>query len=73
MLRILLNGASLETGRTRMAGDAGDVVRPGSPPWQLVMFGVVVTALGPFLRHRLGSRVGTAGHIPEKREGPAPS
>ncbi len=62
MLKILL-----------MAGDAGHLVRLGSPPWPLVMFGVVATALGLFLWHRRESRVGTAGRIPEKREGPAPS
>ncbi len=52
------NGLYLAAGLPQSIGDAGDLLRHGAPPWQLVTFGVLATALGLWLWHTLGPRGG---------------
>lgn len=70
---LIANGAYLGTGWTLMAGDAGDLVRLGSQPWRLVVFGVVTAGVGLYLWHGLGRRTGSAGRTSEQGDGMAPS
>lgn len=52
------NGAYLGVGAISGAGDAGDLVRYGSPAWILVAFGAIATPLGLALWHGLGPYFG---------------
>jgi hypothetical protein len=53
-LCLVANGVYLGVGWTTRAGDAGDLVRLGTPVWVLVSFGVVATGAGLLLWHRCG-------------------
>ena len=53
---LVANGAYLGVGWIDRVGDAGDLLRRGTPPWVLVVFGLVTTGAGLFLWHRLGQR-----------------
>jgi hypothetical protein len=50
----IANGAYLGVGWIYRAGDAGELVRLGTPVYVLVAFGTVSTAAGLFLWHLLG-------------------
>jgi len=48
----IANGAYLGVGWIWHAGDAGDLLRLGTPPWLLMLFGVAATTAGLALWHR---------------------
>ena len=50
---LVANGAYLGVGWVDRAGDAGDLVRRGTPVWCLILFGVATVAMGLWLWHRL--------------------
>ena len=51
---LIANGAYLGVGWLTRAGDAGDLVDLGNPPWVLVAFGFTTVTAGLYLWHRLG-------------------
>lgn len=55
---LIANGAYLGAGSFIRAGDAGDLIRYGSPHWLLVVFGVVSAPLGLYLWNGLGKHFG---------------
>jgi hypothetical protein len=54
---LVANGAYLGAGWTMRAGDAGDLVRYGTPVWVLVGCGVVAVGAGLYLWHAMGARM----------------
>ncbi len=54
---LIANGVYIGAGVSIVAGDAGDLIRHGTPRWCLVAFGVVTCALGLWLWHGLGPRL----------------
>jgi len=55
---LISNGAYLAAGSWAEVGDAGDLIRHGSPQWLLVAFGLPACGLGFRLWHRLGPNFG---------------
>lgn len=55
---LIANGAYIGVGSFNRIGDAGDMLRHGSPTWCLWLFGVVTFLLGLCLWNRLGSHFG---------------
>jgi hypothetical protein len=55
---LIANGAYLAAGSWSGAGDAGDLIRHGSPRWVLVALGVPACGLGFYLWHGLGRYFG---------------
>ncbi len=55
---LIANGAYLGVGSFIRAGDAGDLMRYGSPQWLLIAFGIITTTLGLYLWHGLGEHFG---------------
>ena len=55
---LLANGLYIGLGSFTGIGDCGDLLRHGSPIWQLWLFGAVTVPPGLFLWHRLGPRFG---------------
>ena len=51
---LVANGAYLGVGWMDRAGDAGDLIRRGTPVGVLILFGAVATGAGLWLWHRLG-------------------
>jgi hypothetical protein len=51
---LISNGVYLGVGWTGRSGDAGDILRHGTPVWVLVAFGVVAVMSGLYLWHRPG-------------------
>lgn len=51
---LVANGAYIGVGLLAGVGDAGDMLRHGSPPWLLVAFGLACVAEGLWIWHRLG-------------------
>jgi hypothetical protein len=54
----LANGVYIGVGSIQGVGDAGDMLRAGSPIWSLWLFGLVTVPLGLFLWNVLGPRFG---------------
>jgi len=54
----IANGAYIAGGSFDRLGDAGDLLRLGSPIWLLWLFGIVTIPLGLWLWHRQGSHFG---------------
>jgi len=52
---LIANGAYLGVGSFGGVGDAGEMLRSGTPRWAMLAFGGVALALGLALWHRLGS------------------
>ncbi|MBI1832463.1 MAG: hypothetical protein HYR84_13550 [Planctomycetes bacterium] len=52
------NGAYLAFGSFAEVGDCGEMLRHGSPMWQLWLFGIVAIPSGFFLWHRQGTEFG---------------
>jgi len=52
------NGLYIAVGSFEGIGDAGDMLRHGSQPWQLLLFGIITVPLGFALWHRLGKNFG---------------
>lgn len=48
---LIANGAYIGIGSLDRIGDAGDIMRHGSPRWLLVLFGVVAISGGLFIWH----------------------
>jgi hypothetical protein len=55
---LIANGAYIGIGSFDRIGDAGEMLRHGSPPWTLWLFGVVTAPAGLWLWHRLGLHFG---------------
>jgi hypothetical protein len=55
---LIANGAYLGVGWLIQAGDAGDLLRQGASPWQLILFGLPAFALGLWLWNGLGPHFG---------------
>jgi hypothetical protein len=55
---LIANGAYLAGGSFDEVGDAGDILRHGSPRWTLFLFGIPTVALGLWFWHRLGPHFG---------------
>ena len=54
-LCLVANGVYLGVGWTGRSGDAGDLLRYGTPAWVLVGFGALTSGAGMYLWHRLGN------------------
>jgi len=59
-LCLIANGVYIGLGWIGRVGDAGDMMRLGTPIAVMTIFGVVCTALGLMLWHRLGKAMGLA-------------
>jgi len=57
---LLANGLYISVGSFDRVGDAGEMLRHGSQPWQLWLFGAVTAPVGLWLWHRQGSHFGFA-------------
>ncbi len=55
---LIANGCYLGVGVFDRVGDAGDLVRHGTPGWLLVLFGIVTIIPGFWLWHGLGPNFG---------------
>ncbi|MCG8449773.1 MAG: M50 family metallopeptidase [Pirellulales bacterium] len=55
---LIANGAYIGVGSIDGIGDAGEMVRHGTPIWGLWVFGVLVAPIGLLLWHRLGQHFG---------------
>ena len=55
---LIANGAYIGVGSFYRIGDAGDMLRYGSSPWQLWLFGATTIVGGPFLWNGLGAHFG---------------
>ena len=51
---LIANGAYIGVGWIYHAGDAGDLLRLGTPRWVMIAFGVTCVGGGLYLWHRLG-------------------
>ena len=51
---LLANGLYISLGSFDNIGDAGDLLRHGSPLWHLWLFGALTAPLGLYLWHKLG-------------------
>jgi hypothetical protein len=54
----IANGAYIAVGSVAGIGDAGGMLRHGSPPWLLWAFGIVAVAAGLALWHNRGRNFG---------------
>lgn len=52
---LIANGTYIAIGSLDRIGDAGDMLRTGTPVWLMFVFGAVTTPAGFFLWHRTGS------------------
>ena len=57
---LIANGAYLAAGSLIGAGDAGDLLRRGAAPWQLLSFGILASAAGLASWNGLGPSFGFA-------------
>lgn len=55
---LIANGAYLAVGVREGVGDAGDLLRLGSQPWQLYLFGAITIPAGLWLWNGLGESFG---------------
>ena len=55
---LLANGLYIGIGSFDRVGDCGEMLKHGSEPWHLWLFGVLVTPWGLWLWHGLGSHFG---------------
>jgi hypothetical protein len=55
---LIANGLYIGVGSIDRVGDCGEMLRHGSEPWQLWLFGVVTVPLGLWLWHRQGPYFG---------------
>jgi len=62
---LIANGAYIGVGSFDRAGDAGDMLRGGSPAWPLWLFGLAAVPIGLMLWNGLGRYFGL-GKAPEK-------
>jgi hypothetical protein len=57
---LIANGLYIGLGSFGAIGDCGDLLRQGSQPWQLWLFGLITAPLGLYFWHGLGPRLGFA-------------
>lgn len=55
---LIANGVYIAFGSLGGIGDAKELLRHGSPPWSLWVFGLIVTSAGLILWHHLGPWLG---------------
>src|SRR5688572_21715683 len=55
---LIANGLYIGLGSFRGVGDCGEMLRYGSPPWQLWLFGAATAPIGLALWHRQGVHFG---------------
>lgn len=55
---LLTNGLYIGVGSFEQVGDCGEMLRHGSAPWQLWLFGAVAAPIGVWLWHRQGPHFG---------------
>ena len=55
---LIANGAYIGLGSFEGIGDAGDMLKNGSPIWTLWLFGIVTVPTGFLMWHRLGPKFG---------------
>ena len=55
---LIANGAYIGIGSFENIGDAGDMMKHGSPIWLLWLFGIVIVPIGFLIWHRLGAKFG---------------
>lgn len=67
---LIANGCYIGFGVFDRAGDAGDMLRLGTPAWIMIAFGILATVLGFWLWHRASFRPGL-GHHPSPQAIPA--
>jgi hypothetical protein len=63
---LVANGLYIGVGSFGHVGDCGDMLRHGSPTWQLWLFGIVTVPVGLWLWHGQGSNFGLGqarGHV----------
>jgi hypothetical protein len=53
---LIANGAYIGAGSFAGIGDAGDMLRHGSPQWLLIVFGLVASVAGLWIWHKLTAR-----------------
>ncbi len=53
---LIANGAYIGVGSLDVVGDAGDMLRNGSPHWLLATFGILSVTYGLWIWHRLTKR-----------------
>lgn len=59
---LIANGAYIAVGAQDQIGDAGDLLKYGSPAWLLLLFGLVTIPAGLRLWHGLGKSFGVGRH-----------
>jgi hypothetical protein len=64
---LVANGLYLGLGSFGRIGDCGEILRHGSTPWQLWLFGLVTVPAGFALWHGLGRHFGFARSLPVSR------
>lgn len=64
---LIANGAYLAAGAVAGIGDAGDLLRHGTPPWCLWLFGLLTLPLGLWLWHGQGRHFGLSAEPDEVR------
>ena len=55
---LIANGAYIGLGSVERIGDAGDMLKNGSPMWTLWLFGILTVPIGFLMWHRLGPKFG---------------
>ena len=55
---LIANGAYISIGSFEKIGDAGDMMKHGSPTWLLWLFGIITVPVGFLFWHRLGPKFG---------------
>jgi hypothetical protein len=68
---LIANGLYIGVGSFDRVGDCGTMLRHGSSPWQLWLFGVITTPIGLWLWHRQGRHFGLGRERQNVRQGVA--
>ena len=55
---LIANGSYIGIGSFENIGDAGDMIKHGSPVWALWLFGLITVSIGFLVWHRLGPKFG---------------
>lgn len=66
-LCLIANGAYLGAGSFLAAGDAGDLLRLGTPGWTLWLFGAITVSAGLYCWHLLGPQLGLSSRGDDPR------
>lgn len=63
---LIANGAYIGVGSLDAIGDAGEMLRHGSPRWTLAAFGILTATCGLWIWHRLTKRGGAPPESPRE-------